>query len=49
MPTKRNDQNDIELETIAALRAEGYDSVEEMVSPLRRSMAEQTGLPFFVE
>ena len=42
MPRKRKDYNDIELETIAALRAEGHDSFEEMTGPLRRRMAEKT-------
>lgn len=45
MPTKRKDYNDLELETIAALQAEGHDSFEEMSGPLRRRMAEQTGQP----
>ncbi len=45
MPGKQKDYNEIELETIAALRAEGHDSFEEMVGPLRRRMAEKTGQP----
>ncbi len=45
MPSDRKDYNDIELETIAALRAEGHDSFAEMVGPLRRRMAEKTGQP----
>lgn len=45
MPAKRQDYNDIELETIADLRAEGHDSFVEMVGPLRRRMAEKTGQP----
>ena len=40
---ERKDYNELELETIAALRAEGHDSFAEMVGPLRRRMAEQTG------
>jgi hypothetical protein len=45
MPPKRKDYNEIELETIADLRAEGHDSFEEMAGPLRRRMAEKTGQP----
>ena len=45
MPKKQQEYNDIELETIAALRAEGHDSFEEMASPLRRRMSEKTGQP----
>jgi hypothetical protein len=45
MPGKQKDYNELELETIAALRAEGHDSFEEMVGPLRRRMAEKTGRP----
>jgi len=45
MPRNRKDYNDLELETIAALRAEGHDSFEEMAGPLRRRMAEKTGQP----
>ena len=45
MPDKQKDYNELELETIAALRAEGHDSFEEMVGPLRRRMAEKTGHP----
>jgi hypothetical protein len=40
---ERKDYNQIELETIAALRAEGHDSFSEMTGPLRRRMAEKTG------
>ena len=40
---KQKDYNEIELETIAALGAEGHDSFEEMVGPLRRRMREKTG------
>ena len=43
MPGKQKDYNELELETIAALRAEGHDSFEEMVG--RRRMAEKTGRP----
>lgn len=43
MPRKPKDYNDIELETIAALRAEGHDSFEEMAGPLRRRMAKRIG------
>ena len=43
MAEKDKDYNEIELETIAALRAEGHDSFEEMTGPLRRRMAEKTG------
>ncbi len=43
MPRKRKDYNRIELETIAALRAEGHDSFEEMAGPLRRRMAKRIG------
>ena len=43
MRRKQKDYNELELETIAALRAEGHDSFSEMVGPLRRRMAEQTG------
>jgi hypothetical protein len=45
MPRNRKDYNDIELETIAALRAEGHDSFEKMEGPLRRRMSEKTGHP----
>ena len=45
MPEKEKDYNELELETIAALRAEGHDSFEEMVGPLRRRMSEKTGQP----
>ena len=45
MPDKQKDYNDLERETIAALRAEGHDSFEEMAGPLRRRMAEKTGQP----
>jgi hypothetical protein len=52
MPSKQEDPQDsqkdynaLELETIAALRAEGHDSFEEMVGPLRRRMSEKTGQP----
>jgi hypothetical protein len=45
MPRNRKNYNDIELETIAALRAEGHDSFEEMAGPLRRRMSEKTGQP----
>ncbi len=45
MPEKPKDYNDLELETIAALRAEGHDSFTEMAGPLRRRMAEKTGQP----
>ncbi len=45
MPAKRKDYNEVELETIAALQAEGHDSFEEMAGPLRRRMAEKTGQP----
>ncbi len=49
MPREKEDQekdyNALELETIAALRAEGHDSFEEMVGPLRRRMSEKTGQP----
>ena len=45
MPRKQKDYNELELETIAALRAEGHDSFAEMVGPLRRRMAEKTGQP----
>ena len=43
MLKKPKDYNQLELETIAALRAEGHDSFKKMVGPLRRRMAEQTG------
>ena len=43
MPADPKDPNDIELETIADLRAEGHDSFEEMAGPLRRRMAAKTG------
>ncbi|NQW23224.1 MAG: hypothetical protein HQ475_07265 [SAR202 cluster bacterium] len=43
MPKKPKSYNDLELETIAALRAEGHDSFTEMTGPLRRRMAEKTG------
>ena len=43
MPEKPKDYNQLELETIAELRAEGHDSFEEMAGPLRRRMAEKTG------
>lgn len=40
MSRKRKDYNELELETIAALWAEGHDSFEEMAGPpLRRRMA----------
>ena len=42
MPRHQKDYNDLELETIAALRAEGHDSFDEMAGPLRRRMAEKT-------
>ena len=45
MPNKPKDHNDLELETIATLRAEGHDSYSEMAGPLRRRMAEKTGRP----
>ena len=45
MPRKQNNYNKLELETIAALRAEGLDSFADMVGPLRRRIAEQTGQP----
>ena len=45
MPRKPKDYNELELETIAALRAEGHDSYSEMAGPLRRRMAEKTGRP----
>ena len=45
MTRKQKDYNDLQLETIAALRAEGYDSFEEMAGPLRRRMAKKTGQP----
>lgn len=43
MPKDKKDYNEIELKTIAALRAEGHDNFEEIVGPLRRRMREQTG------
>lgn len=43
MPADPKDYNDIELETVADLRAEGHDSFEEMAGPLRRRMAAKTG------
>ena len=43
MRRKQKDYNELELETIAALRAEGHDSFSEMVGPLRRRMSEKTG------
>lgn len=36
--------NQLELETIAALRAERHDVFEEMAAPLRRRMSVQTGV-----
>ncbi len=45
MPNQPKDYNELELETIAALRAEGHDSYSEMAGPLRRRMAEKTGRP----
>ncbi|MBM10664.1 MAG: hypothetical protein CL759_01095 [Chloroflexi bacterium] len=45
MPRKPNSYNDLELETIADLQAEGHDSFTEMTGPLRRRMAEKTGKP----
>jgi len=45
MSKDRKDNNQLELETIAALRAEGHDVFDEMAGPLRRRMAEQTGQP----
>jgi hypothetical protein len=43
MPEKSKDYNQLELETISELRAEGRDSFEEMAGPLRRRMAEKMG------
>ncbi len=43
MPRKRKDYNDLELENIAALRAQGHDSFAEMAGPLRRRMAKRMG------
>lgn len=45
MQIKEKNDNDLELETIADLQAEGYDQFKDMVGPLRRRMAEQTGRP----
>ena len=45
MPRQKKDYNELELETIAALRAEGHDNFDEMVRPLRRRMAGKTGQP----
>ncbi|MDA0263915.1 MAG: hypothetical protein O3A93_06170 [Chloroflexi bacterium] len=45
MSEEHKDYNQIELETIAALRAEGHDSFSELMGPLRRRMAEKTGVP----
>ena len=42
MQTKQQNDNDLELEVIATLQSEGYDQLKDMVSPLRRRMAEQT-------
>jgi hypothetical protein len=43
MSKAKKDYNQLELETIAALRAQGHDVFEEMARPLRRRMSEQTG------
>ena len=45
MTKMQKSYNKLELETIASLRAEGLDSFADMVGPLRRRMAEQTGQP----
>lgn len=45
MQTKEKNDNDLELEAIADLQAEGYDQLKDMVGPLRRRMAEQTERP----
>lgn len=44
MEKNQKDYNQLELETIAALRAEGHDVFEEMAGPLRRRMSDQTGV-----
>lgn len=45
MQTEQQNDNDLELEVIATLQAEGYDQLKDMVGPLRRRMAEQNGEP----
>jgi len=42
MGKDQKDYDQLELETIAALRAEGHDVFEEMAGPLRRRMSDQT-------
>jgi hypothetical protein len=43
MQTKQKNDNDLELETIAALQAEGHVRLTDIAGPLRRRLAEQNG------
>ena len=45
MQTEQQNDDDLELEVIAALQAEGYDQLKDIVGPLRRRMAEQNAKP----
>ena len=45
MQSKPKNDNSLELESIAALQAEGHVRLTDMAGPLRRRISEQTGRP----